>query len=85
MELGEPAAGQLLISTEPGRGGYFDRSVVLLLEHNEEGSLGVCLHRMGRIPMVDSLEHFSDLLTPPAKLFEGGPVSKQTALVLAQG
>ena len=84
MELGEPAAGQLLISTEPGRGGYFDRSVVLLLEHNEEGSLGVCLHRMGRIPMVDSLEHFSDLLTPPAKLFEGGPVSKQTALGLAQ-
>ena len=64
MELGEPAAGQLLIATEPGRGGYFDRSVVLLLEHNEEGSLGVCLHRMGEVPMVDSLEHFSDLLTP---------------------
>ena len=84
MELGEPAAGQLLIATEPGRGGYFDRSVVLLLEHNEEGSLGVCLHKIGEVAMVDSLEHFSDLLTPPAKLFEGGPVSRQTALALAQ-
>lgn len=80
MELGEPAAGQLLIATEPGRGGYFDRSVVLLLEHNEEGSLGICLHKIGEVTMVDSLEHFSDLLTPPAKLFEGGPVSRQTAL-----
>lgn len=84
MELGEPAAGQLLIATEPGRGGYFDRSVVLLLEHNEEGSLGICLHKIGEVTMVDSLEHFSDLLTPPAKLFEGGPVSRQTALGLAQ-
>ena len=84
MELGEPRAGQLLIATEPGRGGYFERSVVLLLDHNDEGSLGVCLHKVGEMDMVDSLEHFSDLLTPPAQLFEGGPVSGQTALGLAQ-
>ncbi|MFV0429592.1 MAG: YqgE/AlgH family protein [Arachnia sp.] len=79
-----PAAGQILISTEPGRGGYFDQSVVLLLEHNENGSLGVCLHHLSDLGMVEVLRPFEDLLTQPAQLFEGGPVSPQAAICLAQ-
>lgn len=79
-----PVAGQFLVATEPGRGGYFDRSVILLLDHNDNGSLGVCLQRVSELGMVDVLEHFSDLLTPPKVLFEGGPVSQQAAVCLAQ-
>lgn len=84
MNLGEPAAGQLLIATEPGSGGFFDRSVVLLLEHNDEGSLGVCLHMPSDAELLDVLAHFQPLLTPPAVLFDGGPVSRNSALGLAQ-
>lgn len=79
-----PAAGQILISTEPGKGGYFDRSVVLLLDHNASGSLGVCLHQPAELEMVEPLAHFSEHLSPPAVLFEGGPVSQQSAVSLAQ-
>lgn len=79
-----PAAGQILISTEPGRGGYFDRSVVLLLDHNDSGSIGVCLHKTAELEMVDALTHFTEHLSPPAVLFEGGPVSQQAAVALAQ-
>ncbi len=84
MQLGEPAAGQLLIATEPGRGGYFDRSVVLLLDHNDSGTIGVCLNRGEGMDVVPELEHFGELLPPPAKLLEGGPVSQQTAIGLTQ-
>lgn len=80
-----PAAGQILVATEPGRPGYFDRSVVLLLDHSEEnGTVGVCLHKLAATPMVDVLEQLTDQLTPPAQLFEGGPVSQQAAVCLAQ-
>lgn len=84
MEAGgaiEP--GQLLISAEPGRGGYFEQSVILLLEHNDNGTLGVCLHQLSSIDIHGPLGHFTDLLTPPATPFEGGPVSQQSAIALA--
>lgn len=83
MRLGEPAAGRLLIAAKPGQGGYFGHSVVLLLEHDEKDSLGICLYKVGEVTTVDSLECSSDLSTPPARLFEGGPVPRQTVLGLA--
>lgn len=79
-----PAAGQILIATEPGAKGYFDQSVVLLLDHDEGGSLGVCLHQPSELDMVPALEPFSRFLTPPATLFEGGPVKQQSAVALAK-
>ena len=85
MERGiGPAAGQILIATEPGRGGYFDQSVVLLLDHNDSGTLGVCLHQASAMPIVPVLEQFTQYLTPPVQMFEGGPVSQQAAVALAQ-
>ncbi len=83
MNLGEPAAGQLLIATEPGSGGFFDRSVVLILEHNQEGTLGVCLHLPSTLDFVPPLDQFRPYLSAPAQLFVGGPVSKHAALGLA--
>lgn len=79
-----PTPGQVLISTEPGKGGFFDHSVILLLDHNESGSLGVCLHRPSELGMVPQLEQFGSLLSPPQQLFEGGPVSPQAAVGLAR-
>lgn len=85
MQQGIPVeAGQLLVGTEPGRGGYFDQSVVLLLDHNESGSLGVCLHKLSDVQDVEPLAQFVSQLSPPARFFEGGPVSSQAAVCLAR-
>lgn len=85
MERGTgPAAGQMLVATEPGEKGYFDQSVVLLLDHNDQGTLGVRLDKMAEVEMVEALEQFQEHLTPPARLFEGGPVQPQAAVCLAQ-
>ena len=84
MIPGEPRAGQLLIARDPGDGSYFDRSVVLLLDHDDEGSVGVCLHQPTSHPLPYLLEDLRPLLTPPAEIFEGGPVNENAVIALAQ-
>lgn len=67
-----PTGGKILIS-EPGlRDFYFARSVVLLAEHNEEGSFGIILNKPVNIKfneIVQGFPHFD------GKVFLGGPVS----------
>ena len=82
--LGPPAAGQLLISTEPGKGGYFDQTVVLVLEHNDAGTLGVVLNRPSDLGIPEQLSQWGPLLSPPSVPFLGGPVNEQTVVALAQ-
>lgn len=81
---GPPRAGQLLIAAEPGNGDFFDRTVVLIIEHNRGGSVGVVLNRPMSVDMPDELAGWMPFLTPPAVPFEGGPVAPQAALGLAQ-
>ncbi|SDL75472.1 YqgE/AlgH family protein [Tessaracoccus oleiagri] len=83
-KLGPPRAGQLLIAADPGKGGFFDRSVVLILEHNESGTLGVVLNRVSEMDVPSPLADWAPLLSPPAVPFEGGPVSEQAVVALAQ-
>lgn len=82
--LGPPAAGQLLLSTEPGKGGYFDQSVVLILEHNDSGTLGVVLNQPSDIEVPEPLTEWQPLLSPPSVPFRGGPVNDQAVIALAQ-
>ena len=69
----KPKKGKLLIA-EPALTGdvSFNRSVVLLAEHNDEGSVGFILNK----PLD---YHISDLITEikvPFKVFNGGPVEQ---------
>lgn len=82
--LGPPAAGQLLIAADPGSGGWFDHTVVLIVEHNDTGTLGVVLNRLSDLEVPPPLAQWEPLLSPPAVPFEGGPVSQQAVVALAQ-
>ncbi|MEO9531215.1 MAG: YqgE/AlgH family protein [Crocinitomicaceae bacterium] len=67
----EPKKGRLLI-TEPFLDGeYFHRAVILLCEHNEEGSFGFVLNNYVDIGL-DSFEGIPDFDT---RISTGGPVS----------
>lgn len=52
--------------------GYFKRSVILVGEHNEEGSMGFVLNRPQGLLLRDIFPHIKSGNFP---LFEGGPVS----------
>lgn len=79
----EPATGRLLVATAALVDPNFARSVVLLLDHDEDGSLGVVLDRPSPVPVHSVLPAWADSAGEPAVLFEGGPVSPDAALAVA--
>jgi putative transcriptional regulator len=75
--------GRLLVATPALSDPNFDRAVVLLLDHDEEGSLGVVLNRPTPVDVSDILEGWADLAGEPGVVFQGGPVSLDSALGVA--
>ncbi|MBB5935263.1 YqgE/AlgH family protein [Streptomyces zagrosensis] len=75
--------GRLLVATPALADPNFDRAVVLLLDHDEEGSLGVVLNRPTPVGVGDILEAWAALAGEPGVVFQGGPVSLDSALGVA--
>ncbi|MBM4183925.1 MAG: hypothetical protein FJ207_06815 [Gemmatimonadetes bacterium] len=76
--------GQLLISA----GGLFDpnfrHTVVLIGEHNADGALGVILNRALDVTVANVFPALSQLVSPDQRLFRGGPVQPNSAVLLAK-
>ena len=77
-----PMKGDILISSPFFRGHDLTRSVVLLLEHNEEGSMGIILNKEFRNHIL-----LNELLPPlefaqRVPIYKGGPVSRETIFFL---
>lgn len=53
----------------------FERTVILLCDHNSEGSVGFVLNRIGDIKLGDIVEEFSD---SEKDIYIGGPVEQNT-------
>ncbi|WP_329217810.1 YqgE/AlgH family protein [Streptomyces sp. NBC_01485] len=75
--------GRLLVATPVLADPNFDRAVVLLLDHDEKGSLGVVLNRPTPVGVSDILEGWADFTGEPGVVFQGGPVSLDSALGIA--
>lgn len=75
--------GRLLVATPALADPNFDRAVVLVLDHDEEGSLGVILNRPTPVGVGDILEPWASLAVEPEVVFQGGPVSLDSALGVA--
>ncbi len=76
--------GDLLVAGISITDGVFDGTVVLLLDADESGSLGVVLNRITEIELSGALPAWSELVSEPQALFDGGPVSQQGAVCLAE-
>lgn len=61
---------------------HFDETVVLLLDVNDDGALGVVLNRPGELPVADVLDPWGTVVAAPEVLFEGGPVETNGALAV---
>jgi putative transcriptional regulator len=80
----ETLAGRLLVATPLLGDPNFRRAVVLVVEDEaDEGTLGVVLNRPTKTPVQQVLESWTDLVTRPSVVFQGGPVSPNSALGLA--
>ncbi|MBT2508178.1 YqgE/AlgH family protein [Streptomyces sp. ISL-98] len=75
--------GRLLVASPALADPNFDRAVVLLIDHDEEGSLGVVLNRPTPVGVRDILLPWAALAGDPDVVFQGGPVSLDSALGVA--
>ena len=76
------AAGDLLVATPALLDPNFERTVVLVLDIDDDGALGVVLNRPSRVSVGEILPQWRDLATAPDLLFEGGPVGTDSALAV---
>jgi putative transcriptional regulator len=70
-----PGKGDLLISEPFLPDPNFERTVVLLCEHNEEGAFGFVLNKPSLVTMEEVLEDVSDF---KEQIYVGGPVQQDT-------
>jgi putative transcriptional regulator len=75
-------AGRLLVATPALQDPNFESSVVLLLDVDDNGALGVVLNQASLVRVAEVLPGWADVVSPPDVLFAGGPVSTDSALAV---
>jgi putative transcriptional regulator len=73
-------AGSLLVATPRLLDPNFYRTVVLLIQHDEEGTMGLVLNRVSDEPAAEHLPEWEDHLAPPGLVHHGGPVEPEIAI-----
>lgn len=81
-DSGEAFTGGLLVATPLIDEPTFRRAVVLLLEHDESGTLGVVLNDLSGVPAAEVVPQWEGVLHPKVAL--GGPVQPDAGVAVAQ-
>lgn len=77
--------GRLLVATPSLVDPNFDQTVVLVLEHADDGAVGVVLNRPAELAVGEPLPGWDRLAADPPVVFVGGPVSPEAAICLGRG
>jgi putative transcriptional regulator len=75
--------GKLLVAS-PGLTDFFRRTVVLVLEHNEDGAVGLVLNRPSEAPVDDAVPDLPVLVGPEEVVHVGGPVGPESVILLGR-
>lgn len=75
--------GRLLVATPPLTDPNFDRTVVFVLEHHEDGAIGLIVNRPTDEALAEPLDRWIDLQTAPSSIFAGGPVDTNAMIAMA--
>ncbi|MFA9443836.1 YqgE/AlgH family protein [Egicoccus sp. AB-alg6-2] len=76
--------GRLVVATPALEDPNFERSVVLILDHDHDGALGVVLNRASDLAIDDALSGWVDLVAAPSVVFGGGPVEPTAVVALGR-
>jgi putative transcriptional regulator len=76
--------GQLLIAGPSLLDPTFQRTVVLMVEHSDEGALGLVLNRPSQTTAGEAVSELEQMLDSEEPLFIGGPVQQSSLIVLAE-
>lgn len=76
--------GRLLVATPVLGDPNFDRTVVLVLEHEHEGAIGLVLNRPSETDVAEPMPEWDDVAATPSVIFVGGPVAQTAVIGLAR-
>ncbi len=76
--------GQLLIAGPSLLDPNFWRTVVLVVEHTDDGALGLVLNRPSETTVGEAVSQLDELVDHDDQLFVGGPVQPSSVIVLAE-
>ena len=80
----ESLRGQLLVAAPTLLDPNFERTVVLIAEHGEEGAMGIVLNRESELEVAEAAPALEDLVEDGARVHAGGPVQPTSVVVVAE-
>jgi putative transcriptional regulator len=80
----ESLAGQLLLASPALRDPNFERTVVLIGVHSEQGAMGVVLNRPSEVTVGEAAPQLEEAIEDSARVFVGGPVQPSSIVFLAE-
>lgn len=75
-------AGQFLIAGKHLRDPNFFQSVVLIVEHNDQGAMGLIVNRPAGIKVNQALQGHFELPDNDMQVYNGGPVERNALFIL---
>jgi putative transcriptional regulator len=82
MDSDEYLRGRLAVATPALGDPNFAHTVVFLLDHSNEGALGIVLNRPSAVEVADTLPKWEALAVEPEVMFVGGPVQPEAVVGL---
>lgn len=82
--MAEFVAGRLLVASPKLTDPNFERTVVYIGMHDRDGAFGLVLNRPLEVDVAEHLEGWERVVSPPAVLFQGGPVDASAVVGLAR-
>jgi putative transcriptional regulator len=76
--------GRLLVATPVLDDPNFQRAVVFMVEHHDEGALGLILNRPSAESLNVPLDAWISVQSEPSRVFSGGPVEPDALIALAR-
>lgn len=76
--------GKLLLAGPTLKDPNFDRTVVLITEHTDEGAMGIVLNRPSEAPVDEAVPDLAWVVEPDDVVYVGGPVAPSGVIVLAE-
>ena len=81
--MSDSLRGKLLIAA-PSLFDFFRRTVVLVIEHTEEGAIGVVLNRPSETLLDEAVPSLAELADTEEPVWVGGPVSPDAVVALGE-
>ncbi len=81
---GKPGPGMFLVASRTLHDSHFGQSVVYLVEHGEDGTLGLIVNQSSDVSLSEAIPDIEDKQATAHALYYGGPVGLPMVLMLVR-